>query len=47
VIKLGRVLFIVERNGGRKRNRGWKEDGRSPGHKLNIVNRFIDGLMYW
>ena len=47
MIKLRRMLFIVEKNKRRKRNRGWEEDGRSPGHKLNIVNRFIDGLMYW
>ena len=42
---LGRVLFIVEKNRGRRRNREWEEDGRSPGHKLNIVDRFTDGLM--
>jgi len=28
VIKLGRVLFIVEKNRGGRRNRGWEEDGR-------------------
>jgi hypothetical protein len=45
VIKLGRVLFIVEKNRGRRRNRRWEDDGRSPGHKLNIVDRFTDGSM--
>jgi hypothetical protein len=45
VIKLGRVLFIVEKNRGRRRNRGGEEDGRSPGHKLNIVDKFTDGLI--
>jgi hypothetical protein len=45
MIKLGRVLFIVEKNKGRRRNRGGEEDGCSPGHKLNIVDRFTDGLM--
>jgi hypothetical protein len=46
VIKLGRLLFIVEKNEGRRRrNRGGEEDGCSPGHKLNIVDRFTDGLM--
>ena len=46
MIKLRRVLFIVEKNEGRRRrNRGGEEDGCSPGHKLNIVDRFTDGLM--
>jgi len=45
VIKLRRMLFIVEKNKRRKRNRGWEEDGRSPGHKLNIVDRFTNGSM--
>ena len=45
MIKLGRVLFIVEKNGGRRRNREGEEDGRSPGHKLNIVDKFTDELI--
>ena len=43
MIKLGGVVvFVTEKNGGRRRNGGEWEDGRLSGHKLNITYGFID-----
>jgi hypothetical protein len=36
------VLFVVEKNGGRIRNEGGRDEGCSSGHKLNITDRLID-----
>ena len=38
----GCVLFVVEKNGGRIRNEGGRDEGCSSGHKLNITDRLID-----
>jgi hypothetical protein len=38
----GVVVFVTEKNGGRRRNGGEWEDGRLSGHKLNITYGFID-----
>jgi hypothetical protein len=38
------VLFFAEKNRGRRGNRGGKEDGLLTGHKLNIIDGFIDGF---
>ena len=44
VIKLEGVLFFAETNRGRRGNKGGKEDGLLAGHKLNIIDGFIDGF---
>ena len=43
MIKLGVglcVLFVAEKNGGRRRNEGVREEGRLSGHKLNNTDGF-------
>jgi len=42
VIKLGGVLFVAKKNRGRRRNERRREESRSSGHKLNIINGFTD-----
>jgi len=42
VIKLEGVLFVAEKNKGRRGNRGGKEEGLLGDHKLNIIDGFID-----
>ena len=43
MIKKGYAIFVFlqRANGGRRRNRGGEEGGRSSGHNLNITNEFI------
>jgi hypothetical protein len=38
----GDVLFVAEKNRGGRRNGGGGEEGRSSGHKLNIIHGFTD-----
>jgi len=38
------VLFVAEKNGGKIRNEGGRDEGCSLGHKLNITDRLIDGF---
>jgi hypothetical protein len=43
VIKLrGVIMFIVEKNRGRRRNIGGREEGCLSNHKLNITDGFTD-----
>jgi hypothetical protein len=42
VIKLGGVLFFAKKNRGRRKNERRREESRSSGHKLNIINGFTD-----
>jgi len=37
-------LFVAQKNWGRRRNGGGRENGRSLDHKLNITNEFTDGF---
>jgi hypothetical protein len=36
------MLLVIEKNGGKRRNRGEKEEGCSLGHKLNIIDGFLN-----
>jgi hypothetical protein len=36
------VFFIAEKNGGRRRNRGEREEVHLSVHKLNIIDGFTD-----
>ena len=42
----GVVLFVAQKNWGRKRNGGGREEGPSLDHKLNITNEFTDRFKY-
>jgi hypothetical protein len=44
VVVVGGVLFVVEKNRGRIRNEGGRDNGCSSGHKLNIIDRLTDGF---
>jgi hypothetical protein len=34
------VVFVVEKNRGRRKNTGGREEGRSSSHTLNIIDEF-------
>jgi len=44
VIKLKGMMFISEKNKGRKRNEGGREDDPLLGHKLNIITDLLMNL---
>jgi len=46
MIKLEGVLFVVKKNRGRWRNEGGREEGRSSGNRLNIIDKFTNGFKF-
>jgi len=38
------VLFVAKKNRGRRRNGGGRDEGCWSGHKLYIIDGFIDGF---
>lgn len=39
---MGGMLLVIKKNGGKRRNRGEREEGCSLSHKLNIIDGFLN-----